>query len=138
MFIDFVIENWYLFAALAVIIGLLVAEPLIKQASGVRSVSVFEMPRLTREKSVVVDISDPADYKKAHIPEAINLPAKSISKDPKPIEKHKSKNVILYCRMGNKAQSIARQLSRSGFEHVYVLNGGMAAWEKENLPVSRG
>jgi len=138
MYTEFVIENWYLFVALVVILGLLAAEPLLKQASGVKSVSVFEMPRLTREKSVVVDVSDPADYKKAHIPEAINMPAKSLANDQKSIEKHKNKNIILVCRMGNKAQSAAKQLKRGGFENVYVLSGGMSAWEKENLPVKRG
>lgn len=138
MFTEFVIENWYLFAALVVILGMLAAEPLLKQASGVKSVSVFEMPQLTREKSIVVDVSEPADFKKAHIPDSVNLPAKSLSKDPKPIEKHKNKNVILVCRMGNKSQSVAKQLIRSGYAKVYVLSGGMAAWEKENLPVKRG
>ena len=138
MFTEFVIENWYLFAALVVILGLLAAEPLLKQASGVKSVSVLEMPQLTREKSIVVDVSDPADYKKAHIPDAVNMPAKSLSNDLKQIEKHKNKNVILVCRMGNKAQSVGKQLLRNGFEKVYVLSGGMNAWEKENLPVKRG
>ena len=138
MFIEFVIENWYLFAALVVILGLLAAEPLLKQASGVKSVSVFEMPRLTREKSIVVDVSEPAEYKKGHIPDAVNIPAKSLSNDLKQMEKHKNKNVILVCRMSNKAQSVAKQLTRNGFEKVYVLSGGMGAWEKENLPVKRG
>lgn len=138
MFSEFVIENWYLFAALVVIVGMLLAEPLLKQASGVKSVSVFEMPQLTREKSIIVDVSEPADYKKAHIPEAVNMPAKTLAKDPKPVEKHKNKNVILVCRMGSKSHSVAKQLVRSGFEKVYVLNGGMSAWEKENLPVKRG
>ncbi len=138
MFTEFVIENWYLFAALVVILGMLAAEPLLKQTSGVKSVSVFEMPQLTREKSIVVDVSEPGDFKKAHIPDSVNMPAKSLASDPKPIEKHKNKNVILVCRMGNKSQSVAKQLIRSGFEKVYVLSGGMAAWEKENLPVKRG
>jgi rhodanese-related sulfurtransferase len=138
MFTDFVIENWYLFALLVVIIGMLIAEPIIRQASGVKSVSVLEMPQLTRDKSIIVDVSEPVDYKKSHIPDAVNIPAKSLSKDPKPIEKHKNKNVILVCRMGNKSQSVAKQLLKNGFEKVYVVSGGMAAWQKENLPVKRG
>lgn len=138
MYVEFIVENWYLFAALVVILGLLAAEPLLKQASGVKSVSVLEMPQLTREKSVIVDVSDPADYKKAHIPEAVNITAKSLANDLKQVEKHKNKNVILVCRMGNKSQSVAKQLIKNGFEKVYVLNGGMSAWEKENLPVKRG
>lgn len=138
MFIDFVTQNWYLFAALGVILGMLAADPLIKRASGVKSVSVLEMPRLTRDKYVIVDVSDPADYKKCHIPEAINHPAKSLSSDLKPIEKHKKKNVILVCRMGSKAPSVGKQLVKNGFENVYALSGGMSAWQKENLPVRSG
>lgn len=138
MLIDFVTENWYLFAALAVIVVMLIAEPIIRQASGVKSVSVLEMPQLTRDKSIIVDVSEPADFKKSHIPDAVNHPAKFLSKDSKPIEKHKNKNVILVCRMGNKSQSVAKHLIKSGFEKVYVVNGGMAAWQKENLPVKRG
>lgn len=138
MFMDFVIQNWYLFAALVVILGLLAADPLIKQASGVKSVSVLEMPMLTRDKYVIVDVSEPGDYKKTHIPEAINLPAKTLSKDLKPLDKHKKKNVILVCRMGSKSHSMGKQLKNNGFENVYVLSGGMAAWEKEGLPVKSG
>ncbi|MFZ0485396.1 MAG: rhodanese-like domain-containing protein [Arenicellales bacterium] len=135
---DFVVQNWYLFVALVVVLGLLVADPLMQQASGVKSVSVLEMPRLTREKYVILDVSDAAEYKKTHIPEAINLPAKSLSQDQKSLEKHKKKNVIVVCRTGNKAHAAAKQLIRSGFEKVFVLSGGMAAWQKENLPVKSG
>ena len=135
---EFVVQNWYLFAALVVVLALLIADPLMKQASGVKSVSVLEMPQLTRDKYVIVDISDPGDFKKSHIPEAINMPAKSLSQDTKPIDKHKKKNLILVCRMGNKSHSIAKHLISSGFEKVYVLSGGMAAWQKENLPVKSG
>ncbi|MBS1269634.1 MAG: putative protein YibN [Gammaproteobacteria bacterium] len=138
MYVDFVIENWYLFAALVAILGMLIADPLIKQASGVKSVSVLQMPQLTRDKYVIVDVSDVGDYKKNHIPEAINYPAKSLSNDLKPLEKHKKKNVILVCRMGNKSPSVGKQLIRNGFESVHVLSGGMAAWQKENLPVKSG
>ena len=135
---DFVIQNWYLFVALLVVAGLLIADPLLRQASGVKSVSVMEMPRLTRERCVIVDISDPGEFKKCHIPDAINLPVKSLSQDQKAIEKHKKRNVIIVCRTGNKSHPVAKQLIRNGFEKVYVLSGGMTAWQKENLPVKSG
>lgn len=138
MFVEFVIQNWYLFAALGLILALLIVDPLIKQASGVKSVSVLEMPRLTRDKYIIVDVSEPADYKKSHIPDAVNHPAKALSKDIKPLEKHKKKNIILVCRMGNKSPSVGKQLMKNGFENVYALSGGMAAWQKENLPVKSG
>jgi rhodanese-related sulfurtransferase len=35
------------------------------------------------------------------------------------------------------AGGAGRQLSKAGFKQVYVLNGGMAQWRAENLPVTK-
>lgn len=138
MIADFIIDNWYLFLAASLVLGLLLADPLIKQMGGAKPVSVLEMPQLTREPSVIVDVSEPAEFKKSHIADAINIPAKKIATDRKKIEKYKKRNLVVVCRMGNKSQAAAKQLLKEGFEKVYTLSGGMAAWEKENLPVKRG
>lgn len=94
MSIDFVVNNWYLFLALVVIVGLLVADPLIKQMGGAKAVSVLEMPQLTRDPSVIVDVSEPADFKKSRIPDAINIPSKTLASDLKKLNKHKIKAIV--------------------------------------------
>jgi rhodanese-related sulfurtransferase len=135
---EFIIENWYLFAALVVILGLLIADPIRKRASGVRSVSALEFPQLTRDDALVVDVGEPHEYKKGHIPHAINVPLKALTKDHSKLTKHKNKTIVVTCRAGNRSESAARFLTKNGYENVYTLSGGMLAWEKENLPIDKG
>ena len=113
---QFIIDNWYLFLALALVVGMMIVDPMIKQMGGVKSVSVMEMPQLTRDASVIVDVSEPGEFKKSRITGAINVPSKTFQADVKKIEKHKKRNVICVCRTGNKAQSAGKELLKNGFE----------------------
>ena len=138
MSFEFITNNWYLFVALAVVLGLLMLDPIRQYTSGVKKVSPLEMPQVMREGGVVVDVSEPGDYKKAHIPNAINISAKAMQDGLGKLEKQKKKAVVVVCQAGNKSSTAARHLLKSGFESVYVLAGGMMAWQKENLPVEKG
>ncbi len=135
MSLEFIINNWYLFVALIVVLGMLVLDPIRQQASGLKKVSPLEMPQVTRNDSVILDVSEPADFNKGHIPNAVNMTLKTMQAGLGKLDKQKKKTVIVVCQAGNKAQSAARLLLKSGFENVYVLSGGMMAWRKENLPV---
>jgi len=135
MSLEFIVNNWYLFVALVVVLGLLVLDPLRQQASGLKKVSPLEMPQVTRTDSVILDVSEPVDYKKGHIPNSVNMTLKSMQAGLGKLEKQKKKTVIVVCQAGNKAQPAAKMLIKNGFEKVYVLSGGMMAWRKENLPV---
>lgn len=137
MSLDFVARNWYLFALLFGIIVLLAVDPLRRRSGGVRSVSPLELPQLTRDPSVIVDVSEPHEFKKGHIPEATNIPVKNLEREMQRLNKHKKKTVIVTCRTGNRSAGAARLLAKHGFENVYMLEGGLLSWKKENLPVHR-
>ena len=135
MSLDFIVNNWYLFAALVVVLGLLALDPIRQHASGLKKVSPLEMPQVTRNGSVILDVSEPGEFKKGHIPNAVNMTLKNMQAGLGKLEKQKKKTVIVVCQAGNKAQSAAKMLIKNEFENVYVLSGGMMAWRKENLPV---
>lgn len=136
-YLDFAGRNWELFLLLFVIIGILVWDIVRRQMSGVKGVTALQLPQLTRDPTVLVDISDAGDFKKSHIPNAINIPLKKIGED-KSLEKHKNKNIVIICRAGNRSVSAGRLLMKNGFENVYTLTGGMMAWNKEKLPLEKG
>ena len=138
MTIEFITNNWYLFVALAVVLAALIADPIRQHASGVTKVSPLEMPQVLRDGGVVVDVSEGGDYKKAHIPKAMHMTLKTMQAGLGKLDKQKKKAVVLVCPAGNKAPAAARFLLKNGFENIYVLAGGMMAWQKENLPVERG
>ncbi len=40
----------------------------------------------------------------------------------------KSKKYVVYCRSGNRSRSACNIMSKSGFENVYNLKGGIMGW----------
>lgn len=132
---QFVINNWYLFAALIVILAMLFAGPIRQSLSGVGSVAIAQAVQLiNRESGVIVDVREPAEYAAGHIPRALNIPLGTLNDRLKELDKYKQRPVIVCCRSGQRAGSAAVTLRKHGFISVHNLNGGLLAWEKENLP----
>ncbi len=137
MYLEFVKLNWHLFAALAAIIALLAFEPLRKRRGGIRSVSADELPRVMRDENIVVlDVSEAKEFASSHIPKARNIPISRLESDIQTINKFKARPVVVCCRMGNRSAKAASVLKKNGFTDIRTLQGGMAAWTKENLPVA--
>jgi rhodanese-related sulfurtransferase len=87
-----------------------------------------------KQDIVVVDVRYPADFRKAHIPGAVNLPkgkwenAKGLSKD---------KLNVLYCynQQCHLATEAALQLIEQGYP-VVEMEGGFSTWEANGAPVA--
>jgi rhodanese-related sulfurtransferase len=54
------------------------------------------------------------------------------------LEKYRKKPVVVVCAAGQRAAAGCRLLSKAGFEDVCQLEGGIQAWEKAGLPLTRG
>ena len=80
-----------------------------------------------------VDLRSSAAFASGHIEGSVNIPAMELRFKKYPA----SKTVILVDdTLGQKtARETAGQLSQNGQERVYVLDGGIAAWELEGYPV---
>ncbi len=138
MDIEFLSQNWHLILTLIFILGLLFLEPYLLKLSGIKSVGPLRVTQLVnRESAVVLDVCTDKEFVGGHIPDAVNLPlAKLASEAGNKLAKAKDKPVIISCRSGNRAKSAAKKLSKLGFKDLYILSGGNAAWQKENLPMS--
>ena len=53
------------------------------------------------------------------------------------MKKWRDKNVITYCDSGASGASGARTLMKLGFTKVFNLQGGLNAWVKDNLPLTK-
>lgn len=132
---EFVLQNWYLFVALAVVLAMLYYDTV---ARGGQSVSPMQATRMmNHDGAAVVDVSEPSEFASGHIAGAMNVPLKELDKPPKKLGKYKSKPVIVCCRSGNRAPKAAAALRKQGFETTYQLTGGLAAWQKDKLPVQK-
>jgi len=135
---QFVINNWYLFAGLAVVLALLVWPMLQQLIHGITSVGVNQALQLVNHQAgVLVDVREPAEIQNGRIPNSVQLPLSGIQQRLTDLEKFKQRPVVLYCRSGQRSSRAAVLLRKHGFATVYNLAGGMQAWQAENLPIEK-
>lgn len=137
---EFISQNWYLFIALIAILAMLALDPLRRKSSGIKPVTAVELPQLmNHEGAVVLDVGEPTEFKKGHIPKALNVPISQLSNDLGRLEKYRNKGtpIVLSSRTNQQANRAAAILKKHSFSNLYTLSGGLGSWEKENLPLER-
>ena len=92
---------------------------------------------MNNEDAVLLDVREPAETVVGKIAKAIQIPVGSVGQRVGELDKHKDKNIIVYCNTGSRAGVACRELNKAGFDKVYSLSGGMTAWQDAHLPVSR-
>jgi rhodanese-related sulfurtransferase len=133
---DFLINNWALFAV-AFVSGALLLWPLVRggAAGGLSTSNAVQL--INREKAVVVDVSETEEFAAGHIGGARNVPLNQLEERLPETVKNKALPVLLVCPNGmraNRALGIAKKL---GYEKAQVLAGGLKAWKDANLPVEK-
>ena len=136
LILDFVLQNWYLFAVALVSGGLLAWPVLVEGASGARVTAADAVHLINREKAVLIDVSDAAEYAAGHAVGARNIPLASIETS-RELPKNKALPLVVVCPTGSRAPRAVVALKKLGFENARVLAGGLTAWRAANLPVER-
>ena len=104
-----------------------------------KSVNTTEATRMmNQDNAMVLDIRESKDFTQGHISGAVNLPVSVLNTKISEIDRHKSRPVIVVCKMGTAAGAIAKTLKKRGFENVVRLSGGMSEWTAASLPVKKG
>ncbi len=96
--------------------------------------SIPEAVRMINNGATVVDVREPARFAAGHIVDAINMTAADLSKGEEGKIK-KKRGVLVVCDTGSESHRCARSLRTSGFEAVFSLAGGLAAWQREAQPL---
>ena len=135
--LEFLIQNWYLVLAAAVSGGLLLWPQLKGGGGGGSSVNTAEAIRLiNREKAVLIDVGEPAEYAAGHPGGARNIPFGQLE-GSKELPSNKAVPVVLVCPTGARASRAVGVLRKAGHEKVVSLAGGLRAWRDANLPVDK-
>jgi rhodanese-related sulfurtransferase len=132
---EFVGNNLLLVIALFAIIAMLVGGELKQRLSGVAEVAPTAAIRmLSHDDAVMVDMREDKDYREGHIVNALHTPD---SNNEAKLNKYRDRPLIVYCRSGNRSAALCRKLKKQGFESVYNLKGGLLAWERAELPLTK-
>lgn len=135
--IEFFGNHVGLFAALAVVVVLIVANEVHGALTGGKRLSVPEAVRLINDRDpIILDVRTPADFRKGHLLHAQNAPLMKLDEHVGTLGRDRNRPVLVYCAMGGSSVSAAERLRKQGFAEVYPLRGGLNAWLGANLPVT--
>ena len=133
----FFLDNWHLFLVAVLSGGLLLWPVLRKGGGGAGSVGTGEAVRqINREKGVLIDVSDPAEYAAAHASGARNVPLGQLE-GSKDLPTNKAVPLLLMCPTGARAGRAAALLRKAGYDKAVAVTGGTAAWREAQLPISK-
>ena len=134
---NFVIDNWMLFAV-ALVAGGMLLWPMVSGAAGGAALSAAGAVQLiNREKAVVVDVSDDQEFASGHIVGAKNVPLGQFEERLPVAVKNKTLPLVLVCPTGARANRALAAARKLGYEKAQVLGGGLKAWKEASLPLEK-
>jgi SulP family sulfate permease len=80
---------------------------------------------------LVVDVREPREYRRGHLPEARLEPLPNILSED--VRFPNDRDIVFVCRTGRRSRRAAYALRQMGVFNVSILQGGMLAWEAAGL-----
>jgi rhodanese-related sulfurtransferase len=135
----FILDNWYLFLALIVILGLLFVNLGKGRLLGFTEVGPVQAVELiNHENALPLDVRADDEFAKGHIVGSINIPFALLDSRMEDLQPHRDRPLLVYCESGRQAAHACARLRSAGFEPVHKLRGGLMAWRSAGLPLERG
>lgn len=121
------------FYALLILIVIYIVRKVLLYRS-VRHYSPVELAeKLKKDKnSVLLDVRTPMERKQDYIKGSFHIPLYDITSEQKELLKFKDKEIICYCRTGNRSLIAASKLRKLGYNSAN-LKGGIIFWKKAGL-----
>jgi phage shock protein E len=111
---------------IAVAAAVVVAFLLLKRAS---FVSVEVAREQLRSGAMVIDVRTPEEFRREHLPQAVNLPLGDLVEGVSRQVKDKSQPLLLHCLSGGRSGLAKRQLKKLGYTNVFNLGSYSRAWQ---------
>lgn len=96
-----------------------------------KEITVQELKSKLDEKAdfVLIDVREDYEHEEFNIGGEL-IPLDEMVDKLDHINTHKDKEIVLYCRSGNRSMQATLWLEELGFEKVNNLTGGMIAWQE--------
>lgn len=135
--LEYIGHHPYLAAATLLALIAVLAFELRARVQAFAALSTTQAVRLMNQGALVIDLRSKELYEAGHIVDARNVPVAELGSQADALKKWRDKNVITYCDSGANGASAARTLTKLGFTKVFNLQGGLNAWVKENMPLTK-
>lgn len=136
---QFVLNHWELFAALAIIIALLVITSGNSTGfGGYQNTNPQNAVLLINQGALVLDIRAAEEANQGRLLNSTNIPMAELPARLVELGKKKEKPVLLVSSDGRGTASSAKLLRANGFANIHNLNGGIRGWREAQLPLDKG
>lgn len=130
------VQNNLMYVILALTSGGMLLWNLMSNSGGDRVSPMQATLLLNREDALMIDVRETAEWASGHIPNARHIALGQLDKQLSEIEKYKTRPLIVSCQTGNRSSTACGKLKKLGFEKVFNLAGGVAAWREAGLPMT--
>ena len=135
--LEFIVHHPYLAGgALLAAIAVTVNE-VRERVQSFAALSSMQAVRLMNQGALLIDLRAKEAFDAGHIGDARNVPAAELEAQSETLKKWRDRPVITYCDSGVSGAGAARTLTKLGFTKVFNLEGGLNAWAKDNLPLTK-
>ncbi|HRH57460.1 MAG TPA: thioredoxin domain-containing protein [Chitinophagales bacterium] len=90
----------------------------------------------TTADAVILDVRTPEEFTGGFIANAVNIDYNGSDFNGEIAKLDKNKNYFVYCLSGKRSASAAAYMRSVGFKNVINLDGGILAWQSNNLPLT--
>ena len=135
---EFFFNHWDLFAALAIILAMLVFQTFGARLRGYKEIDPQGAVHLINQQdALLVDVREDREYRDGFIVGSQHIPLGKFGSRTDELEPYRDKPVIVGCRSGSRSATACAMLRKKGFGDVYNLRGGIMAWQSAGLPLSK-
>jgi rhodanese-related sulfurtransferase len=133
---DFVINNWMLFAVAAAS-GAMLLWPVVQSGTAGGLTPNNAVLLINREKAIVIDVSEADEYAAGHVVGARNVPLGDLEQRLPEVVKNKGLPLVLVDATGGRASRAQATAKKLGYDKAQALAGGLKAWKDANLPIEK-
>ena len=118
------------------LVALLTALAFTEMRRGGQGITSAQLTQLVNQQgAIVVDVREKADYSKGHIVDSISMPFSKAQERVGELSKHKDKPIVIVDAQGQHSGMVGKQFKAAGLDNVMRLNGGIATWTGDGLPL---
>jgi len=86
---------------------------------------------------VIIDARTGIEFKRGHVPGAINAPPRKILLKTAQLPKDKESEIVVYCEHGQRAWLANKLLVGRGYSNTAFLEGNLKDWKTAGLPLEK-
>jgi thioredoxin len=92
---------------------------------------------IEKKDPLILDVRTPQEFYSSHLPGAKLIPLQQLMERLSEIEDYKDRDIVVYCRSGNRSTVAGEILIRKGFKKIYHIRPGIRGWIKDGFPVEK-